>query len=450
MVKKKKLLKVKTKKEESGTASSASNQGSESDLAGAVGGMRIGDNQGEASSSSALSPEQALGGTRRLSAASSRSSLMSPTSATSDDSSSRSSAQSVLSPASTSSAYSHAGLRGVAGSVGAGSESDGAWGPVNSPLEGAISPDVSQKTAKIIAKENFLFRRRIFNETKEKQETTDPDYVAYVNHFEITINPKVKIYMYDVRMNIFRDDRTEGKECPSKFRRDALKEFLIQQSITKFPAYDGSHMLYCSAKLSENKTELSDVVHVEEILPGNLTKTIGIKVVVKECQKPSSVQIGDIIEYAKIPSIFNGKTYPQKPIQALEVILLSAGLERDNTFKVGRSIFKVPADRPEPQGLTGGAEHWSGLFQTIAVGEMPYNSIKSKCQPQFFLCLDAAHCAFRKPQPVTELKKITALQDFLRGAKIQYEVRTPNVSLTRLLNATGLGRAPNKTECVFT
>ncbi|XP_065346101.1 protein argonaute-2-like [Cloeon dipterum] len=252
------------------------------------------------------------------------------------------------------------------------------------------------------------------------------------NHFRIRVqNGTLLIIIYDVDMKLISERDGSLKECHKKYFKRGILAFGHEVWPGRYPAYDGSKLLFsCQPKLiNGQETRDVNVRNDDRFNVNGEAETAKLRITVKEVQTVRLTEIGQF---------FNNKNtaqFPHLAIQAIDVILRNSGMT--SLLQVGRSFYHLPHN---PIDLGDGFDLWHGVFQSATIGDN-----------MLLLNVDVAHKGFPREQSVRDLvadlgtnkwnrrqrynpereyqygsrhsgKIDGQLRNYLKGLKIEYEI----------------------------
>ncbi|CAB3368695.1 Hypothetical predicted protein [Cloeon dipterum] len=251
------------------------------------------------------------------------------------------------------------------------------------------------------------------------------------NHFRIRVeNSALLIIIYDVDMKLYSDKDEGLKECPKKYLKRGILAFGHKVWPERYPAYDGSKLLFsCEPKLINGPvTEDVNVRNDDRFNERGEAETAKLRITVKEVQSVRLTEIGQFF------SNKDKAQFPHLAIQAIDVILRNAGMT--SLLQVGRSFYHLPSN---PTDLGDGLDLWHGVFQSATIGDN-----------MLLLNVDVAHKGFPRAQSVRDLvadlgtnwnrrqrynpereyqygskysgKIDGQLRNYLKGLKVEYEI----------------------------
>ncbi|XP_065346670.1 protein argonaute-2-like [Cloeon dipterum] len=205
------------------------------------------------------------------------------------------------------------------------------------------------------------------------------------NHFRIRVQngALLIIIIYDVDMKLISERDGSLKECHKKYFKRGILAFGHEVWPGRYPAYDGSKLLFsCQPKLiNGQETRDVNVRNDDRFNMNGEAETAKLRITVKEVQTVRLKEIG---------RFFNNKNtvqFPHLAIQAIDVILRNSGMT--SLLQVGRSFYHLPRD---PIDLGDGFDLWHGVFQSASIGDN-----------MLLLNVDVAHKGFPREQSVRDL-----------------------------------------------
>ncbi|XP_065345173.1 protein argonaute-2-like [Cloeon dipterum] len=196
-------------------------------------------------------------------------------------------------------------------------------------------------------------------------------------------NSALLINLYDVDMKLISERDGSLKECPKKYLKLGIQAFGHQVWPGRYPAYDGSKLLFSCNKLIEKPVTADVNVRNEERSDDSgQAVTAKLRITVKEVQTVCLTEIGQF---------FNKKDtarFPHLAIQAIDVVLRNSGMT--SLFQVNRSFYNLSSESKIDLG--GGMDLLHGVFQSATLGDN-----------MLLLNVDVAHKGFPRAQSVRDL-----------------------------------------------